>query len=110
MNELLSRYGGGAHFEMPPELETAPDDLQDLNRSQTKTHEKLIVRSKYEEDIFVNNHTSVWGSYWHPHFGWGYRCCLGFSKHAQCRGEEQKRETIKKEYEWELQVKREKEA
>jgi hypothetical protein len=34
------------------------------------------VKSKYDEDVFENGHTSVWGSYWSPNIGWGYRCCF----------------------------------
>jgi hypothetical protein len=25
--------------------------------------EKSVPKSKYEEDVFINNHTSVWGSW-----------------------------------------------
>ena len=67
------------------------------------------VRSKYEEDLHEHGHTSVWGSYWHPILGWGYRCCLGFDKKSKCRGEEGKVDTIKREYDLEIQAKSEKE-
>lgn len=67
------------------------------------------IRTKYDENIFVNGHSSVWGSYWHPHLGWGYKCCYSFDKKSKCRGEEGKIETIKKEYELENKLKREKE-
>lgn len=59
------------------------------------------MKSKYDEDVFTNGHTSVWGSYWHAHLGWGYRCCFSFDLHGKCRGEEGKVETIKREYELE---------
>jgi pre-mRNA-processing factor SLU7 len=26
--------------------------------------DKAPTRTKYEEDVYVNNHTSVWGSYY----------------------------------------------
>ncbi|KAI0906879.1 putative mRNA splicing protein [Ustulina deusta] len=46
-----------------------------------------ISRSKYAEDIFTNNHTSVWGSWW-SNFKWGYACCHSFIKNSYCTGEE----------------------
>lgn len=39
----------------------------------------LCFRSKYEEDVLINNHTSVWGSYWKDG-QWGYKCCHSFIK------------------------------
>ena len=62
----------------------------------------LGVKSKYEEDVLKNGHSSVWGSYWHSYFGWGFRCCYSFNPSSLCKGEEQMKETIKKEYEYEL--------
>jgi pre-mRNA-processing factor SLU7 len=44
-----------------------------------KGQEKQIIRSKYEEDVFPNNHSSVWGSYW-DNGKWGYKCCHSFVK------------------------------
>jgi hypothetical protein len=46
----------------------------------------------------------VWGSYWHPILGWGYKCCFSFDKNAKCKGEEGKIETIKIEYEIEIKA------
>lgn len=63
----------------------------------------LGIRSKYEEDIFENGHTAIWGSYYHEAFGWGYRCCFNHDKNVKCNGEEGKKENIKKEYLWELE-------
>jgi hypothetical protein len=63
------------------------------------------IRSKYEEDLHKNGHTSVWGSYWHPILGWAYKCCYSFDKKSKCKGEEGKIETIKREYELEVKQK-----
>lgn len=49
-----------------------------------------MIRSKYEEDIYPNNHSSVWGSYWHAG-QWGFRCCHSFIKNSYCTGEAGKR-------------------
>lgn len=51
-----------------------------------KVPERRIVRSKYEEDVYVNNHTSVFGSYWN-NGQWGYKCCHAFIKNSYCCGE-----------------------
>ncbi|KAI1322626.1 putative mRNA splicing protein [Xylariaceae sp. FL0255] len=49
-----------------------------------------IARSKYAEDVFSNNHTSVWGSWW-SNFKWGYACCHSFVKNSYCTGEDGKK-------------------
>jgi pre-mRNA-processing factor SLU7 len=38
----------------------------------------------------INNHTSVWGSWW-ANFKWGYGCCHSTIKNSFCTGEEGKR-------------------
>lgn len=48
---------------------------------------KASTRSKYAEDVFVNNHTSVWGSWWR-NFEWGYACCHSVVKNSYCTGDE----------------------
>ncbi|KIW63463.1 hypothetical protein PV04_10299 [Phialophora macrospora] len=49
-----------------------------------------IARSKYREDLFTNNHTSVWGSWWRD-FTWGYACCHSTVRNSYCTGEEGRR-------------------
>jgi pre-mRNA-processing factor SLU7 len=44
-----------------------------------------LPKSKYEEDVFINNHTSVWGSWWKDH-QWGYKCCKQTIKNSYCTG------------------------
>ncbi|KAI9739957.1 MAG: mRNA splicing protein [Claussenomyces sp. TS43310] len=50
---------------------------------------KAVAKSKYAEDVFINNHTSVWGSWW-SNFKWGYACCHSIIKNSYCTGEEGK--------------------
>ena len=50
---------------------------------------ETIPRSKYAEDVYQNNHTSVWGSWWR-NFEWGYACCHSTTKNSYCTGEEGK--------------------
>lgn len=47
--------------------------------------ELSVPKSKYEEDVYINNHTSVWGSWWKDH-QWGYRCCQQTVKNSYCTG------------------------
>jgi hypothetical protein len=47
--------------------------------------EKALPRSKYEEDVYINNHTYVWGSWWKDH-QWGYKCCKQMIRNSYCTG------------------------
>lgn len=43
--------------------------------------------SKYEEDVFTNNHTSVWGSFYSRRTQkWGYACCHSLIHNSYCTG------------------------
>lgn len=54
--------------------------------------------SKYHEDVYRNGHTTVWGSFYHKSFGWGYKCCHSFDKNSNCKGERGLKEFYAKEY------------
>lgn len=44
--------------------------------------------SKYQEDVFINGHTTVWGSYFHKGaFQWGYADDHSLLKNSYCTGE-----------------------
>jgi len=47
---------------------------------------KVVVKSKYEEDVYIHNHTKIWGSYWEDG-RWGYGCCRQFVKNSYCTGQ-----------------------
>ena len=47
--------------------------------------EAALPKSKYEEDLFINNHTTVWGSWWKDH-QWGYKCCKQTIRNSYCTG------------------------
>lgn len=51
---------------------------------------KNATKSKYPEDVLVNNHKSVWGSWWYD-FKWGYACCYSTVKNSYCTGEDGKK-------------------
>nr|CAI5843977.1 unnamed protein product [Callosobruchus analis] len=80
---VLERYGGEEHLKAPPKslLLAQTEHYVEYSRSGKLITgvEKEVIRSKYEEDVFINNHTSVWGSYWKAG-EWGYKCCHSFIK------------------------------
>ncbi|XP_063826353.1 pre-mRNA-splicing factor Slu7 [Ostrinia nubilalis] len=87
---VLEKYGGEEHLKAPPrELLLAQSEVfTRYNRDGTLVQgpEKQLAKSKYEEDVLINNHTSVWGSYWRDG-QWGYKCCHSFIKMSYCVGE-----------------------
>uniref|UniRef100_A0A6M2DD04 Pre-mRNA-splicing factor SLU7 n=1 Tax=Xenopsylla cheopis TaxID=163159 RepID=A0A6M2DD04_XENCH len=87
---VLEKYGGEEHLKVPPKslLLAQTEEYVEYSRygDVIKGQEKKIIRTKYEEDVFINNHTSVWGSYWSNHI-WGYKCCHSFIKNSYCVGE-----------------------
>ncbi|XP_029439458.1 pre-mRNA-splicing factor SLU7 [Rhinatrema bivittatum] len=92
---ILERYGGEEHLDVPARelLLAQTEDYVEYSRHGTviKGQEKAIARSKYEEDVLVNNHTCIWGSYW-KEGRWGYKCCNSFIKMSYCTGEAGKEE------------------
>ncbi|XP_031842614.1 pre-mRNA-splicing factor Slu7 [Nomia melanderi] len=89
-DSIISTYGGEEHLDtLPPSLLLAQTE-QYVEYSRygkiIKGQDRQVIRSKYEEDVYPNNHTSVWGSYWHGG-KWGYKCCHSFIKNSYCTGE-----------------------
>lgn len=87
---ILEKYGGQKHLDTPPvELLLAQtEDYVEYSRHGTviKGQEKAVARSKYEEDVLINNHMCIWGSFWKDG-RWGYKCCHSFVKMSYCTGE-----------------------
>ena len=48
-----------------------------------KGQERAKIKSRYEEDVLIGNHTAVWGSYWEAG-DWGYACCKSTVKNSYC--------------------------
>lgn len=88
-DSILSKYGGEEHLQAPPKqlLLAQTEDYVEYSRhgSVIKGNEKPVIRSKYEEDVYLNNHSSVWGSYWKDG-RWGFKCCHNFVKESYCTG------------------------
>lgn len=90
---VIDKYGGKEHLETPDPslLFSQSENYTEYSRSGKiiKGQEKQAVLSSYEEDIYPNNHKSVWGSFWQSG-KWGYACCHSFNKQSYCVGEKGK--------------------
>ncbi|KAE9555884.1 hypothetical protein FO519_000864 [Halicephalobus sp. NKZ332] len=86
---LLEKYGGEEHLEAPAKellLAQTENYVQYDRRGRIiKGEQKVFLKSKYEEDKLINNHTTVWGSYWREG-QWGYKCCHSLVKNSYCVG------------------------
>uniref|UniRef100_A0A3B4H9F2 Pre-mRNA-splicing factor SLU7 n=1 Tax=Pundamilia nyererei TaxID=303518 RepID=A0A3B4H9F2_9CICH len=86
---ILEKYGGQEHLDAPPRelLLAQTEDYVEYSRhgAVLKGLEKAVARSKYEEDVLINNHICIWGSYWKDGF-WGYKCCHSMVKQSYCTG------------------------
>jgi pre-mRNA-processing factor SLU7 len=56
----------------------------DVTESTQNTEGDDVMRSQYAEDVYLNNHTSVWGSYYLDG-KWGYRCCKSTDRDSLCK-------------------------
>lgn len=100
-DSILKKYGGEKYLQAPKELIYGQSETYveyNPDGSVVRGPEKAIPKSKYEEDVYINNHTSVWGSFWEDG-KWGYACCHQFVKNSYCIGEAGKkaREELDKE-------------
>ncbi|XP_048884881.1 pre-mRNA-splicing factor SLU7 [Brienomyrus brachyistius] len=87
---ILEKYGGQEHLDAPPQelLLAQTEEYLEYSRhgAVLKGLEKAVARSKYEEDVLLNNHTCIWGSYWKDGC-WGYKCCYSLVKQSYCTGD-----------------------
>lgn len=86
-DNVLEKYGGEEYLKAIPKqlLFAQTENYVEYSRDGRiiKGAEQQIIRSRYSEDNFINNHTSVWGSYWKNH-KWGFHCCKSFIKNSWC--------------------------
>ena len=87
---LLEKYGGQEQFQSSTLKDTAVVENEKYveydERGLIKGQPEQAAKSKYAEDIYVNNHTSVWGSWWRD-FHWGFACCHSTVKNSYCTGD-----------------------
>lgn len=89
--QLLEKYGGGDQKDMPAALRnlavTESERFVEYDEAGLiKGAPRVEAKSKYAEDVLINNHTSVWGSWWSD-FKWGFACCHSFLKNSYCTGD-----------------------
>ncbi|KAJ1508969.1 mRNA splicing protein [Coelomomyces lativittatus] len=86
---ILKTYGGEEHLLKPLLHEGVQQSEEYVEYSRTgkvlKGLEKPPACSKYTENVYPQNHTSVWGSYW-VNGQWGYACCHATLYNAYCTG------------------------
>lgn len=92
--QLREKYGGDGQKPMPAALRgmmvTESESYVEYDEAGLiKGAPRKAAKSKYAEDVLINNHTAVWGSWW-SNFKWGYACCHSFVKNSYCTGEEGK--------------------
>ncbi|MBW0474342.1 hypothetical protein O181_014057 [Austropuccinia psidii MF-1] len=86
---ILERYGGEEHLERVPLelLSGQTENYVEYSRTGviTKGQERAKAKSKYDEDVYLGNHTSVWGSWYNTTtMTWGYSCCHSTIKGSYC--------------------------
>jgi len=89
---ILSKYGGEEYLEKAPKelLLGQTEEYVEFSRTGqvVKGKERAKMKSKYLEDVYINNHTAVWGSWYDPASGdWGYACCHSITHLSYCTGE-----------------------
>ncbi|KAL5528684.1 SLU7 [Sanghuangporus sanghuang] len=88
---ILAKYGGEQYLEKAPKelLQGQTEEYVEYSRTGqvVKGRERVMAKSKYMEDVFINNHTSVWGSWYDLSTGsWGYACCRSTLHVSYCAG------------------------
>ncbi|CAM9803457.1 unnamed protein product [Ascophyllum nodosum] len=89
---ILDKYGGAEHLEVPDArlLTGQTENYVEYDRTGriVKGAPKAVAKSKYEEDVFPGNHTSVWGSYFDKRsMRWGFSCCHSLTFKSYCTDE-----------------------
>lgn len=91
---LMEKYGGVEHSQATALRDTMVVENERFveydESGAIKGAPKKATKSKYPEDVMVNNHSSVFGSWWYE-FKWGYACCYSTVKNSYCTGEDGKK-------------------
>ncbi|KAH8582710.1 step ii splicing factor [Cryptosporidium sp. chipmunk genotype I] len=71
-----------------PEVDEVVDknkQLHDVLVDKTRLSKSWVKSDLYEEDVFLGNHSSVWGSYYDPNTRkWGFKCCKSLKRSSVC--------------------------
>lgn len=87
---IVDKYGGKEHITKAPPRELLLGTTEEyVEYSRTgkvvRGQEKVVPRSKYQEDVYVHGHTQIYGSFFEKG-QWGYKCCRALQKQAYCTG------------------------
>lgn len=90
-NQLLHIYGDQEHLgKNQLRVAAVTESAQFLEydgKGSIRGAHRVPAKSQYPEDVIINNHTAVWGSWWH-NFRWGYACCHSTLKNSYCTGQD----------------------
>lgn len=92
LKKVLAKYGGEEHLIIPDGIK---ENVNNDNEVYADNNNGISNRSIYPEDIFINGHSSIWGSFFNDKFGWGYKCCFSFDKNSYCKGENGKKDNLR---------------
>ncbi|EDR11885.1 uncharacterized protein LACBIDRAFT_246820, partial [Laccaria bicolor S238N-H82] len=89
---ILAKYGGAEYLDTAPKelRQGQTEDYVEYSRTGQviKGRERAKAKSKYPEDVYINNHTAVWGSWYNSSDGtWGYACCHSNIHISYCSGQ-----------------------
>jgi pre-mRNA-processing factor SLU7 len=88
-SSILDTYGDASVKQPAPEglLLGQTEAYSEYDRAGRllRGAERAAQKSRYEEDIYDQNHTAVWGSFWKGGI-WGYACCRSHQKGSYCTG------------------------
>ncbi|KAK4054651.1 mRNA splicing protein [Microbotryomycetes sp. JL221] len=89
---ILEKYGGEQYLQRMPKELLGGQTENYVEYSRTgqviKGQERAKAKSKYDEDVYPGNHSSVWGSWYSTVTGrWGYACCHSAVKNSYCAGQ-----------------------
>ncbi|QIW98324.1 hypothetical protein AMS68_003842 [Peltaster fructicola] len=84
---LLEQYGSQDEVKKSVVTQSNERYVEYDDRGKIKGEPERKEKSMYPEDVLINNHTSVWGSWWKD-FQWGYACCHSTVKNSFCTGRE----------------------
>jgi len=90
--QLYEKYGGEEYTKtIPKQIMMGQNELFTKYTPDGRVIETNLTNkslSKYPEDVYLNNHTSVWGSYYSTdERKWGFKCCRQSIKQSYCSGE-----------------------
>ncbi|CBZ55062.1 hypothetical protein NCLIV_054870 [Neospora caninum Liverpool] len=92
-NALLNKYGGKEHLNADPRMLLAQTEVYveySRDGNIAKGRNRVLIKSKYEEDAYVGNHTSVFGSWYNMATQkWGFKCCKQTDFAADCTGKQE---------------------